>query len=58
MADEYKKPYFILFNGITDSLTSLDAGKLGEARARLIQAQQEAEEAYINEEEASERTIA
>lgn len=52
MADEYKKPYFILFNGITDTLASLDAGKLGEARARLIQAQQEAEEAYINEEEA------
>ena len=49
MADEYKKPYFILFNGITDTLTSLDAGKLGEARARLIRAQQEAEEAYINE---------
>ena len=51
MADEYKKPYFILFNGITDTLASLDAGKRGEARERLIQAQQEAEDAYISEEE-------
>ena len=49
MADEYKKSYFILFNGITDTLAALDAGKLAEARMRLIRAQQEAEEAYISE---------
>ena len=49
MADEYKRSYFILFNGITDTLAALDAGKLAEARTRLIRAQQEAEEAYISE---------
>lgn len=49
MADEYKRSYFILFNGITDTLAALDAGKLAEARTRLIRAQQEAEEAYISQ---------
>ena len=49
MADEYKISYFILFNGITDTLAALDAGKLAEARTRLIRAQQEAEEAYISQ---------
>ena len=44
MQDEYKKPYGILFNGITDALAAL-------VKTCLIKAQQMAEEAYISGDE-------
>ena len=47
--DEYKKPYLILFNGITDVLGLIRCGQWAEAEARLIQLQGEAEEAYIQQ---------
>ena len=48
---DYKKPYLILFNGITDALDSLDRMNFGKVRNILMDAQQEAEEAYLNSED-------
>lgn len=50
MADEFRKPYGILFNGITDALETLERNDPTRARDLLIRAQQEAEEAYIEAE--------
>ena len=51
MQDEYKRPYHILFNGVTDALAALEKCNYGTVKALLIQAQQQAEEAYISTEE-------
>ena len=48
--DEYKKPYLILFNRITDALEKMDWQDYENAKEILIQAQREAEEAFILEE--------
>ena len=48
MTDEYRRPYTIIFNAVTDALAALDKGEYARAKALLIQAQQEAEEAYIS----------
>lgn len=47
MQDEYKRPYTILFNAVTDALAALDRGDSVKAQTLLVQAQQDAEEAYI-----------
>lgn len=47
--DEYKKPYLMLFNRITDALEKIDQQDYESAKEILIQAQQEAEEAFILE---------
>ena len=47
MPDEYKKPYLILFNGVTDALELIRKGCRAEAEACLLQAQASAEEVYI-----------
>ena len=47
--DEYKKPYLILFNRITDALEKMDRQDYDSAKEMLIQAQQEAEKAFILE---------
>ena len=49
MPDEYEKPYRILFNGVTDALAALEDHNYGTVKNLLIQAQQQAEEAYISE---------
>lgn len=43
-----KEMYTTLFNGITDAIDSLDAGKIEAARKILVDAQQKAESIYIN----------
>lgn len=48
MQDEYRRPYTIIFNAVTDALAALDRGDYEQARALLIKAQQNAEEAYIS----------
>ena len=48
--DEYKRPYLILFNGITDALEKMDRQDYDSVKEILIHAQQEAEEAFILEE--------
>lgn len=54
MADDYQRPYTIMFNGVADALTALDRGDCVLARAILVQAQRKAEEAYISWTEDSE----
>lgn len=44
----YKKMYLRLFNVITDVLGLLEKGNVWEAKTRLIQAQQDAEEIYVS----------
>lgn len=48
---EYKKPYLILFSAITDAIEELQRQNFGLAREQLIQAQRDAEEAYLEWEE-------
>ena len=44
--------YTQLFNSITDALAAMDRQNYGLARELLVEAQNEAEEAYISDEEA------
>lgn len=48
---DYKALYHLLFNACTDALEELDAQNFGLARARLIAAQQEAEDFYVTHED-------
>ena len=50
-----EKRYYLLFNRITDALAELEELNIGEAKNILIQAQQDAEEAYLKEGEALEK---
>lgn len=45
--DEYRVPYLILFNCVTDALDILEQSDAADVRQMLIRAQQEAEEAFI-----------
>ena len=45
----YEKPYYLLFNAITDALRQLEACQPLRASAVLITAQQAAEEIVISE---------
>ena len=47
---DYQKMYTCLFNAITDALGALNDLNIGETRERLIRAQQQAEELYLEEE--------
>ena len=46
---DYRKPYYILFNAITNSLEAIEQRNLFQARLLLIRAQQDAEEAFLQE---------
>ena len=48
---DYQKMYITLFNAITDAIESLQQDNYGTAKEVLIQAQQDAEELYISDEE-------
>ncbi|MBQ8587492.1 MAG: hypothetical protein IJ453_05340 [Oscillospiraceae bacterium] len=54
---EYQKPYSILFRGITDALEELQRQNYGLAAQRLIQAQKDAEEAFLNWEETDQTAV-
>ena len=43
----YQKLYTLLFNAITDALEELEQLNVGSARERLMTAQQQAEELYL-----------
>ena len=45
--DEYKRPYLILWGGVTEALGALERSDSAAAQSLLIRAQQAAEEAYI-----------
>lgn len=45
--ETYKAMYLLLFNAVTDSIEALTAQNFGQAKEILIQAQQDAEEYYL-----------
>ena len=45
--NEYQKPYYIVFNAITDAVRELEKSNFGKAREILTQAQCDAEEAFV-----------
>ena len=47
---DYKKLYFKLFAAMADAVEDLEQENYGSAKQRLITAQQEAEEEYLDEE--------
>ena len=53
---EYRKPYLILWAGITDARAAMENRNYGIADQLLKQAQQSAEEAYIDYAEEEEST--
>ena len=46
---DYKKPYLILFNGITDAIHAMEELDFGRAKRILKYAQYDAEEAFISD---------
>ena len=44
---EYQEPYHILWSGISDALAAIRAQNFGLAQELLLQAQQQAEDAFI-----------
>ena len=48
---EYKKPYLILFNSITDVIEKIDMLDKGTIKQFLMASQQAAEEAFISYDE-------
>ena len=49
-----EKRYYLLFNRITDAIAELEELNIGKAKKILIQAQQDAEEVYLEEGETPE----
>ena len=45
--ENYQKMYLLLFNAITDSIESIEKLNIGSAKEKLIQAQQAAEELFM-----------
>lgn len=46
---DYQPLYHKLFNACTDALDALEHQNFGQAKERLISAQQEAEDTYLNQ---------
>ena len=51
--ENFPKYYTLLFNAVTDAIEDIDQKNYGAARARLVKAQQDAEDAYLDAEEAA-----
>ena len=51
--DEYKQSYLILWQAITRAVKELEELNFGNAKSLLLQAQVDAEEAYISQSEAN-----
>ena len=49
--ENFPKYYTLLFNAVTDAIGDLDSQNYGAARARLVKAQQDAEEPYLDAED-------
>ena len=52
--DEYKKPYLILFNSLTDIAEEIEKQNYGRAKQLIEEVQQKAEEMYISMEDCDE----
>lgn len=46
--ENFPKYYTLLFNAVTDAIRDLDNQNYSAARARLVKAQQDAEDAYLD----------
>ena len=46
---DYQTLYYKLFNACTDALNDIEQQNFGQAKQRLIAAQQEAEESYLRQ---------
>lgn len=46
--EQNQKPYFMLFNAVTDAVAAIEKQNFGQARQILIQAQQECEEWFLS----------
>ena len=51
MMPDYRKLYTLLFNAMTDAVEELEVLNIGAAKERLISAQRQAEEQYLESEE-------
>ena len=51
-----RKPYFLLFNAITDAVEAMEKQNFGQSRDLLIRAQQAAEELYLEETDTEEES--
>ena len=51
--ENFPKYYTLLFNAVTDAIEDIDQKNYGAARARLVKVQQDAEDAYLDAEEAA-----
>ena len=56
--ENFPKYYTLLFNAVTDAIEDIDQKKYGAARERLVKAQQDAEEAYLDAEDVTDRSAA
>lgn len=50
---EYQTPYLVLWHRITKALEAMEAQNYGTARETLLQAQTNAEEAFLSRQEAA-----
>lgn len=46
--EQYQKPYYTLFNAVTDAVAAMEAQNFGQARQMLVQAQQDCEEWFLS----------
>ena len=56
--ENFPKYYTLLFNAVTDAIEDVDQKNYGAARARLVKAQQDAEEAYLDAGDETDRSAA
>ena len=53
---DYQQLYVLLFNAATDAVAAISEMDFGTAKARLVTAQQQAEEQYTREKDAREES--
>ena len=49
--ENFPKYYTLLFNAVTDAIEDVDQKNYGAARARLVKAQQDAEDFYLRQDD-------
>ena len=56
--ENFPKYYTLLFNAVTDAVEDIDQKNYGAARTRLLKAQQDAEDAYLDAGDETDRSAA
>lgn len=49
--EQNQKPYYMLFNSVTDAVMAIEALNFGQAKQILMQAQQDCEEWFLSDAE-------